>query len=169
MSKGIVREAEQLLERTVNLEGREHETGLHDLLDVQEVIRKLSAEVRRLEASLKKIDEIRNSLIGTQTVNWSAHIYPLVAALAEAGYEGESYDVAREKAKTLIEQRNDAISRAEQAESSLAALQARVDEWRETAMRYIDKNNLDPELVDNPRALMSALCCCDLDAYDPWP
>lgn len=37
-------------------------------------------------------------------------------------------------------------------------------EWREAAERYISKNNLNPALVNNPRGLMSELCCCDLDA-----
>ena len=51
--------------------------------------------------------DIRNSIVGTQNINWSAHIYPLVAALNEAGFEGEGYDVAHEKAVTLIQQRNE--------------------------------------------------------------
>ena len=68
----------------------------------------------RLALALSKIDAIRNSIIGTQSINWSAHVYPLVAALYEAGYEGEGYDVAREKAKTLIEERDEAIRLIEQ-------------------------------------------------------
>lgn len=69
-----------------------------------------SARLARLErenAQLKKfameVDEIRNSIIGTQTVNWSAHIYPLVAALQEIGYVGESYEEARAKASSQID------------------------------------------------------------------
>jgi len=38
--------------------------------------------------ALGKINDIRNSIIGCQTVNWSEHIYPLVAALEGAGIEG---------------------------------------------------------------------------------
>lgn len=52
-----------------------------------------------LAAALAKIDAIRNSIIGRQGVNWSAHIYPIVAALDEAGYGGEGYEVARPKAE----------------------------------------------------------------------
>lgn len=57
----------------------------------------------RLKTALAKIDAIRNSIIGAQTVNWSEHIYPLVAALSEAGYAGQPYETARENVKTLIE------------------------------------------------------------------
>ena len=133
---GLVREAEQRIRRLQILAADPYAGGT-ELADVA-LLKGLVAEVRRLEASLKKIDEIRNSLIGTQTVNWSAHIYPLVAALAEAGYKGESYDVAREKAETLIEQRNDAISRAEQAESSLSTLHAELDDERSTFSSFVE-------------------------------
>jgi hypothetical protein len=44
--------------------------------------------------ALEKINAIRNSIIGFQKVGWSDHVYPLVAALQEAGIEGAGYDVA---------------------------------------------------------------------------
>lgn len=47
------------------------------------------------EKALATIDTVRNYIIGCQTVNWSRHIYPLVAALEEAGYHGRSYDEMR--------------------------------------------------------------------------
>lgn len=68
-----------------------------------------------LRTALEKINAIRNSIIGTQTINWSEHIYPLVAALDEAGMVGEPHDVARANVGTLIE-------RAEKAEAELATL-----------------------------------------------
>lgn len=61
------------------------------------------AEDARRDGALAAINDIRNSIVGTQTVNWSAHIYPLVKALEEAGIRGEGYDIAREKAVTLID------------------------------------------------------------------
>jgi hypothetical protein len=64
---------------------------------------KLIAEIRRLRTALEKIDAIRNDIIGRQSVNWSGHIYPLVAALGEAGFEGAGYEIAREKAKQEID------------------------------------------------------------------
>jgi hypothetical protein len=60
------------------------------------------AKVTRLEKFAAEIDRIRNNIIGKQGVNWSRDIYPLVAALGEAGYEGAGYDEAREAIKRLI-------------------------------------------------------------------
>jgi hypothetical protein len=59
---------------------------------------------------LERINAIRNSIVGTQTVNWSAHVYPLVAALNEAGFEGQGYEEARKEAETLIEQRDELMA-----------------------------------------------------------
>ena len=49
----------------------------------------------RLDA-LVKIDAIRNSIIGSQTMTWTAHVYPLVKALEDAGIHGMGYEAARE-------------------------------------------------------------------------
>ena len=62
--------------------------------------------IEKLTAALSKIDAIRNSIIGCQAMNWSAHVYPLVAALGDAGYEGQGYEEARAEASTLLDQRN---------------------------------------------------------------
>jgi len=67
--------------------------------------------------ALAKINDIRNSIIGTHSLNWSEHVYPLVAALEAAGFEGMEYPAAREYYGTLVE-------RAVKAEDALAALQA---------------------------------------------
>jgi hypothetical protein len=70
--------------------------------------------------ALTKIDAIRNSIIGRQCANWSMHIYPLVAALDEAGFGGDGYDVARPKAEAEVSAMNAeidaAVARAERAE-----------------------------------------------------
>lgn len=68
----------------------------------------LKAERDKLVDALGKINEIRNSIVGMQTINWSEHIYPLVAALNEAGIEGMSYPEARENMGKLIDQINKA-------------------------------------------------------------
>jgi hypothetical protein len=57
----------------------------------------------RLMGALTKINDIRNSIIGCQTVNWSEHIYPLVAALEEAGIEGAGYPASRANVGTMLE------------------------------------------------------------------
>lgn len=84
---------------------------------LQEVV----AYVAVLEKALGDINDIRNSIIGCQKINWSEHIYPLVAALNEAGIEGQSYPEARENVGTLIE-------RAVAAEARVAELEARLAE-----------------------------------------
>lgn len=86
------------------------------------------AEAARLREALSKINAIRNSVVGTQTVNWSAHIYPLVAALNEAGFDGQGYGDARAEAKTLIEQRDEAIRERDEARAKMEMLRRPVDE-----------------------------------------
>lgn len=66
-------------------------------------IRTEMGKLKQVRAALDVINGIRNSIIGTQSVNWSEHIYPLVAALDGAGFPGASYPEARENVGTLIE------------------------------------------------------------------
>jgi hypothetical protein len=63
----------------------------------KDMLRDAAVRMVALEKALAKIDAIRNSIIGCQNVNWSAHIYPLVAALNEAGVIGMSYEDAKAK------------------------------------------------------------------------
>ena len=60
-----------------------------------EVVMPLRERVRVLEDALTKIDAIRNDIIGRQKIGWSSHVYPMVAALDEAGYPGMEYEAAR--------------------------------------------------------------------------
>lgn len=82
--------------------------GLHVDADAVEQQRRdliaLRAQVATLTAMAEKVNAIRNSIIGAQTVNWSEHVYPLVAALNEAGFKGLDYAEARENVGSLIEQ-----------------------------------------------------------------
>ncbi len=59
--------------------------------------------------TLVEISAIRDSIVGSQSVNWSEHIYPLVAALDKAGFKGAGYEISRKNYGTLIEH----LSRAE--------------------------------------------------------
>lgn len=68
-----------------------------------EDIAKRDAEIERLNTALGKINAIRNSIVGAQAVNWSEHIYPLVAALSEAGIAGLPYPEAKKNIGTLID------------------------------------------------------------------
>lgn len=74
--------------------------------------------------ALHKINTIRNSLVGLQRFNFSEHAYPLVAALNEAGIEGLPYPEARANLGTLLEQRDEAVRRADKAEKALSEAEA---------------------------------------------
>jgi hypothetical protein len=76
-----------------------------------------ASEVDSRDEALKAINEIRNSIIGLQSLNWSEHVYPLVAALDKAGYQGMDYPEARANYGTMLE-------RAVKAEDALEALTA---------------------------------------------
>lgn len=62
------------------------------------------------EQALEAIDKIRNSIVGLQTINWSEHIYPLVAILNRAGYKGLSYPENRSNHGTLLDTYVEAIA-----------------------------------------------------------
>lgn len=66
-------------------------------------LRASRARTQTAEAALQKINAIRNSIIAFQTINWSEHIYPLVAALEEAGIEGMDYPEAKANVGTTLE------------------------------------------------------------------
>lgn len=83
-------------------------------------------ELRRLHAFGEQVNAIRNSIIGLQMINWSEHIYPLVAALDEAGFVGLEYDTARANVGTLIERANKAEAENKQLQASLDVL---ADAW----------------------------------------
>ncbi|MFH1110951.1 MAG: hypothetical protein V1790_17395 [Planctomycetota bacterium] len=56
-------------------------------------------QIADLTTAMESINAIRNSIIGRRTMNWSMHVYPLVAVLNATGFKGEGYEVARKKAK----------------------------------------------------------------------
>ena len=60
-------------------------------------------EIDRLRAALEKVNEIRNSIIGLQTVNWSEHIYPLVKVLDDAGFAGMAFSDAGTHYGTMLD------------------------------------------------------------------
>lgn len=77
--------------------------GGPDAQALEGALQQVERERDQARAVLDAINGIRNSIIGTQSVNWSEHIYPLVAALDGAGLPGASYPEARENLGTLIE------------------------------------------------------------------
>lgn len=83
----------------------------------------LLGELDAARAALGKINEIRNSIVGMQTLNWSEHIYPLVAALNEAGVKGMPYPEGREHFGTMLE-------RTLAAEAERGALKVDAERYR---------------------------------------
>ncbi|MBR8315039.1 Lar family restriction alleviation protein [Burkholderia dolosa] len=70
-------------------------------------------ELAILRNTLTSINGIRNSIIGLHTLNWSEHVYPLVAALDAAGFEGMEYPEARAFYGTMLDRCNAAEEDAE--------------------------------------------------------
>ena len=70
--------------------------------------------LEKATTALQAIDAIRNDIIARQGIGWSRHVYPLVAALGDAGYEGEGYEKGR--------------PRIEADDATIARLTARVAE-----------------------------------------
>lgn len=91
--------------------------------DYAAVVAERDAALAQARAALATINVIRNSIIGSQSINWSEHIYPLVAALNAAGFPGESYPVARENFGTLAERAFAAEAELAQARERIAAAQ----------------------------------------------
>ncbi len=73
------------------------------LIPAAPAIADLCREVEALRTAMRTISGIRDSIIGAQAVNWSEHVYPLVAALDGAGFRGVDYETARANLGTLLE------------------------------------------------------------------
>jgi hypothetical protein len=120
-----------------------------------------AAVIAPLLSALTKIDAIRNSIIGAQKVNWSEHVYPLVAALDEAGFPGQPYEQARENVGTLIDQIKKAEDenarlreRVRVLEDALREAADDIEEWGSYASDYfIKKWNLQGD-IDSARAAL---------------
>lgn len=102
--------------------------------------------------ALAKINDIRNSIVAFQTVNWSEHIYPLVAALNKAGFKGMPFAEAWENFGTLLE-------RANKAESQLAAVAKERDELREAINWWVteyadEESQLEAAASNYPQAAL---------------
>lgn len=89
---------------------------------VQKTAEYMMGLVDRYRLALLKINIIRNSIVGLQTLNWSEHIYPLVAALNEAGMVGMEYDDARPYFGTMLERTNLAEEKEAKLRSAVKAL-----------------------------------------------
>ena len=88
------------------------------------------AEVKKLRGGLTKISAIRDSIVGFQNVGWSEHIYPLVAALHDVGFDGVGYDEARKETRTLLDRAEAAEALADRL--AVALKEIAVDWWPPT-------------------------------------
>lgn len=101
------------------------------LAEVRAEYSQLKSELERAKITLEKINTIRNSIVGFQSINWSEHIYPLVAALDEAGIEGMDYPEAKQNFGTMLERTNKAEAEFVRLKSELKLLrttQARMEQ-----------------------------------------
>jgi hypothetical protein len=110
------------------------------------LVSELVRQNKALSESLMKINVIRNSIVGLQTVNWSEHIYPLVAALNEAGQVGMEYPEAREQFGTMLDRTN-------AAEAKVVALTEERDEARGCAESYRNAVHATTGGENNPVSL----------------
>jgi len=117
---------------------------------------KAEKELERTDMALRalnKINGIRNSIIGSQRVNWSEHVYPLVAALNEAGFEGTDFSTAQNNVGTLIERATKAEKALETTKADLAIFRERSDALRE----YIAKISLVVGEVETDDSTLAAV------------
>jgi hypothetical protein len=106
---------------------------VNDYAALESQLAAATERAERAETALAKINEIRNSIVGSQTVNWSEHVYPLVAALDGAGVEGLPYPEAREHVHGLIDRARKAERNARiQAEIERDEARAELTQARET-------------------------------------
>jgi|GEM_PF-5159956 len=93
-------------------------------------VERLTTETASLRAGLQQISDIRDSIVGSSTVNWSEHVYPMVAALNSAGFVGADFDDAHKSIGTLIERYRIAAARACLAEAKASDLEAEIASLR---------------------------------------
>ena len=139
---------------TPTVQGARDEAAIVALRNAAPALLDAADERDRLRAALDKINAIRNSIVGRQKVNWSEHIYPLVAALNDAGIVGQPYAEARSEVGTLL-------ARAVSAEAESAALRDERDRLRsELSADEIRECNAESE-PPPPRRLAHLMCALE--------
>jgi hypothetical protein len=96
--------------------------GLRGPDDSAARIAALEAELAQAKEALTKINDIRNSIVGLQTLNWSEHAYPLVAILNAAGFPGMSYADAKDNYGTMLQRTVKAEAERDALAAQVAAL-----------------------------------------------
>lgn len=60
-----------------------------ETITIGSLVTEAADKLEQLQAALRQISAVRESIVAHQNVNWSAHIYPLVAILSQVGIEAE--------------------------------------------------------------------------------
>jgi hypothetical protein len=118
----------------------------------------------KLRTALDKINDIRNSIIGLQRINWSEHIYPLVAALDAAGLVGMGYDKARPKFVALVDRANAAEADVTRLREAIEPLRQDPDDMVRLREQASEDPDGDTEVVMSPTeflAIQEALAATD--------
>lgn len=149
--RGELDEARAELAAAIAGNWREASTHLRERAEI--------AEKERDEAwaSLTKINDVRNSIVGAQTMNWSEHVYPLVAALEAAGVAGMPYPEARENVGTLIERATSAEARVKELERVRDVVSDATQVGDKAIINLRDENAALCDVVEAARAFNIAL------------
>jgi DNA repair exonuclease SbcCD ATPase subunit len=118
----------------------------------RERVAELETEVKRLKLALEKINTIRNSIIAFQAINWSEHIYQLVAALNEAGLEGMNYPEALAYFGSMLERTKNAESESRQLKERIAELEEELTMMIEVCDGLSSQQAMDDPWYQSPLA-----------------
>jgi len=108
--------------------------------EFEKVVAAKDAEIERLKKALGKINAIRNSIVGAQSVNWSEHIYPLVAALSEVGIDGLPYPECKKNIGTLLDRNAKCEAEIERLKARNEFLEKVLDDLEEEDARNFESS-----------------------------
>jgi hypothetical protein len=81
-------------------------------------------------AALRKINDVRNNIVGRHEFVWTEHFHGLVDALEEVGLKGMTYGDANRKVLSMARQ-NQAL------EAHVKSLQARIKELEKPVLQRV--------------------------------
>lgn len=131
--------------------------GVTPSICADDVLSAFENEVDRLRAALAKINDIRNSIVGLQTVNWSEHVYPLVKVLDEVGLKGMPYPDAKEQYGTMLD-------RTVAAETEIDRLRGVVNKATTTGIEIAE---IAEKEILRLRAALERIACRDQGEVGP--
>jgi ribosomal protein L37E len=121
----------------------ENRLSSEDYIEMKSRAEKAERERDALKGMGEKVNAIRNSIIGLQSMNWSEHIYPLVATLNESGFKGLDYPEAKANMGTLLEQRDKAERERDEANGQLDLMRDEFKRINSLAQCSVDWSNAE--------------------------